>query len=163
MRYSPLAFFFMVILFHHAQSQSKQGSISDIRFIEGSWKAKAEDRSIDAVWSAPMGENMVGYVRVMKDGVVTLYELFAFEKGEAGLVALVKHFKPGLIGVEEKEKPDHYDFLEASNGRAVFVKEGGAVRVLYEKRSVDQFAIVIGKMEAENWVYKDFWVFKRVK
>ena len=163
MRYSSLALFLMVILSHHAQSQSKQGSISDIRFIEGSWKAKAEDRAIDAVWSVPMGENMVGYVRVMKDGVVTLYELFAFEKGEAGLVALVKHFKPGLIGVEEKEKPDHYDFLEASNGRAVFVKEGGAVRVLYEKRSADQFAIVIGKMEADNWVYKDFWVFNRVK
>src|SRR3989337_3036649 len=77
----------------HARAQSKQspGTISDIRFIEGSWKAVAGDRSIDAVWSAPVGENMVGYVRVMKDGQIALYELFAFEKTDQGLVALVRH------------------------------------------------------------------------
>ena len=146
-----------------AQSQAKKGSISDVRFIEGNWKAVAGDRSIDAVWSAPSGENIVGYVRVMKDGNVTLYELFAFEQTQQGLVALVRHFTPGLVASEEKEKPVHYNFLEGGNGRALFEKQGDAVRVLYEKRSENEFAIVVGKPEEGEWVFKDFWVFSRVK
>jgi hypothetical protein len=146
-----------------AQSKQNTGTISDVRFIEGSWKAVTADRSIDAVWSAPMGDNMVGYVRVMKDGQVSLYELFAFEKTEQGLVAHVRHFRPGLIAAEEKDTPNRYRFLEASKGRAYFEKQGEETRVLYEKRSEDQFAIVVGKKESGEWVYKDFWVFSRVK
>ncbi|MEX2230605.1 MAG: DUF6265 family protein [Cyclobacteriaceae bacterium] len=146
-----------------AQSKRSPGTISDIRFIEGSWKAVSGDRSIDAVWSAPVGENMVGYVRVVREGQVSLYELFAFEKTDQGLVALVRHFTPGLIGREEKDTPNRYRFLEASKGRAYFEKQGEETRVLYEKRSNDQFAIVIGKKDTGEWVYKDFWVFSRVK
>lgn len=146
-----------------AQSKQNTGAISDVRFIEGSWKAVTADRSIDAVWSAPVGENMVGYVRVMKDGQVALYELFAFEKTEQGLVAHVRHFRPGLIAGEEKDKPDKYTFLEATEGRAYFEKQGQETRVLYEKRSNDQFAIVVGKKENGEWAYKDFWQFSRVK
>ena len=146
-----------------AQTQGKAGSISDIRFIEGEWKAVAGDRSIDAVWSAPGGETIVGFVRVVKENKVVLYELFAFEQTEQGLVALVRHFAPGLVGREEKDKPDRYSFLEARDGRALFEKEGQPVRVLYEKRGENGFAIVIGRMEGGEWVFKDFWVFSRVR
>jgi hypothetical protein len=147
----------------YAQTPQKSGSISDIGFIEGRWKTTADDKAIDAVWSAPAGESIVGYVRVMKEGMVTLYELFAFEQSDRGLVALVKHFKPGLIGVEEKDSSNRYHFIQAANGRATFEKEGEAMRVQYEKRGADKFAIVIGKEVNGKWEYKDFWQFSRVK
>ena len=146
-----------------AQSNKKTGSISDVRFIEGSWKAVAGDRSIDAVWSSPNGENIVGYVRVTKEGKVVLYELFAFEQTESGLIALVRHFGPGLVSWEEKENPNHYDFMEAGNGWAMFEKQGDPTRVRYEKRSPDEFAIVVGKQQDGKWEFKDFWKFTRVK
>ena len=149
------------LAFLHAQE--KKGSISDVSFIQGSWKAVAGDRSIDAVWSVPAGEDIVGYVRVMRDGKVALYELFAFEQTEQGLVAVVRHFGPGLIAREEKEKPNLYTFLEAGDGWALFERQGEPTRVRYDKRSPDQFAIVIGKQEGTAWVFKDFWVFNRVK
>jgi len=162
-----LLFLFAITLcttaFSTVYAQGSSGSISDIRFIEGSWKATAQDRTIDAVWSSPVGESMVGYVRVMKDGTPSLYELFAFEPSEEGLVALVRHFRPGMIALEEKDQPDHYTFLEAKVGRAYFEKKGGETRVLYDRRSKNEFAIVIGKKEGGEWVYKDFWVFSRVK
>lgn len=146
-----------------AQSQSSTGTISDVGFIVGSWKAVAGDRIIDATWSQPAGGNIVGYVRVMKEGKVVLYELFAFEQSQDGLAVFVRHFRPGLIASEEKENPNHYTFMEASAGRALFQKRGEDVRVRYEKRSKDEFAIVVGKPEGGEWVFKDFWVFKRVK
>ena len=146
-----------------AQVQARSGAVSDVRFIEGRWKAVAGDRSIDAVWSAPDGESIVGFVRVIRDDKVILYELFAFEQTAEGLVALVRHFSPGLVAREEKEKPDRYTFMEAGNGRALFQKHGEEVRVLYEKRSEDEFAIVIGRPEDGQWTFKDFWKFSRVK
>lgn len=104
----------------------------------------------------PSGESMVGYVRVMKDGKVVLYELFAFEQGQEGLVALVRHFGPGLVAREEKDNPNRYDFLEAGDGRALFQKQGEDVRVLYERRSTNEFAIVIGKPDGNKWTFTDF-------
>ena len=139
------------------------GSISDVRFIQGSWKANWGDRTVDAVWSSTAGENIVGYVRVIKDNKVVLYELFAFEQTAEGLVALVRHFGPGLVAREEKDTPNLYRFLEAGNGWAVFKREGEETRVKYERRSDDEFAIVIGKPESGEWAFKDFWVFKRTK
>lgn len=146
-----------------SQTREGVGSVSDVRFIEGSWRATAGDRSIDAVWSSPAGENIVGYVRVMKDDTVVLYELFAFEQSSEGFVANVRHFNPGLVAREDKDKPDRYSFLEAGEGWALFEKQGDAVRVRYERRSADAFAIVVGRQQEGTWVFKDFWKFDRVK
>lgn len=149
-----------------AQEQSdrpKAGSLSDISFIEGHWKAMDQGKTIEAIWSAPAGDNMVGFIRMMENGKATLYELFAFEQREAGPVALIKHFKPGLIGLEEKEQSDRYQFVEAEEGRAIFDKEGEELRVLYEKRPDDKFAIALGKLQDGQWVFNDLWEFSRVK
>ncbi|MBC7921778.1 MAG: hypothetical protein H7Z75_11915 [Ferruginibacter sp.] len=146
-----------------AQTSPKAGSLADVGFIEGHWKATTKDNRLEAVWSAPDGDNLVGFIRMMKDGKATLYELFAFEQTPQGPVALVKHFKPGLIGLEDKEKPDRYTFLEASKGRAIFEKQGEPLRVLYEKRADDQFVIALGKSQEGKWVFKDLFEFSRVK
>jgi gluconolactonase len=146
-----------------AQAQQKTGSLSDVKFIEGHWKGMNGATALEAVWSAPEGDNIVGFIRMMKEGKATLYELFAFEQTAQGPVALVKHFRPGLIGVEEKEVSDRYSFIEASEGRAVFEKQGESLRVLYEKRSADQFVIALGRTQEGKWVFKDLFVFNRVK
>ena len=146
-----------------AQNKPGAGSLADIAFIEGHWKNRDNGKIVEAVWSAPEGDNIVGFIRMMNDGKATLYELFAFEQTEQGPVALVKHFKPGLIGLEEKDQADRYNFLEAGKDRAVFEKQGESLRVLYEKRAGDKFAIALGKPQEGKWVYEDLWEFSRVK
>ncbi|CAN5910651.1 hypothetical protein BH24BAC1_BH24BAC1_08470 [soil metagenome] len=146
-----------------AHAQQKAGSLSDVKFIEGHWKGMNGPTALEAFWSAPEGDNIVGFIRMMKEGKATLYELFAFEQTEQGPVALVKHFRPGLIGVEEKENSDRYTFVEASEGRAIFEKQGEPLRVLYEKRSADQFVIALGRTQEAKWVFKDLFIFNRVK
>jgi hypothetical protein len=148
----------------YAQAQPKGGSVADIAFIQGHWKANTADgRSIDGVWLQPEGDNILGFMRMMKEGKADLYEILAYEKSEGGLISLVKHFKPGLLGVEEKDKQDRYSFMEASKDRAIFQKEGGGLRILYEKRSADQFVIARGNEQEGKWVFKDLFVFNRVK
>ena len=148
----------------YAQTQPKGGSFVDIAFIEGHWKATTpEGRTIEAVWLAPENDNILGFMRMMKDGKANLYEILAYEKSEQGLVSLVKHFKPGLLGQEEKDKQDRYNFVEATKDRAIFQKDSGSLRILYERRSADQFAIARGNEQIGKWVFKDLFVFNRVK
>jgi len=146
----------------HAQTAG--GSFSDIAFIEGHWKATMPDgQTIEGTWLAPEGDNILGFMRMMRSGKADLYEILAYEKSEKGLVSLVKHFKPGLIGLEEKDKQDRYVFVEASKDRAIFQKEGEALRILYEKRSATQFVIARGNEQDGKWVFKDLFVFNKVK
>ncbi len=147
----------------NAQTQPKGGKLADIGFIEGHWKATNDGRAVEGVWLAADGDNLVGMMRMMKDNKVSMYEILAYEQSAQGLVSLVKHFNPGLIGLEEKDKQDRYNFVEASKDRAVFQKEGEQLRILYEKRSDNQFVIARGNQQDNKWVYKDLFVFNRVK
>lgn len=164
-------FSFLLLLFatsfatiSKAQITQKPGSVSDVSFIEGHWKAlTAEGQAIDGVWLAPDHGNMLGFMRFMKDGKAALYEVLAYEQQEKGFVSLVKHFQPGLIGSEEKDKQDRYAFVEAGKDRAIFQKEGEELRILYEKRSANQFVIARGNLQDGKWVFKDLFVFNRVK
>ena len=81
---------------------------------------------------------------------------------------MVKHFKPGLIGVEEKEKSDRYRFLEAGKNRALFEKEDGSIQIIYERRQPDQLVIQRGQQKDGNgtsarWTFNDLFVFNRVR
>ncbi len=147
----------------HAQKGQQQGSVSDVSFIAGHWKGTHEGTALEAFWTAPSGDNITGFIRMMKEGKISLYELFAFEQTPQGPVAMVKHFKPGMLVVEEKDKSDRYVFVESREGRAVFEKQGEALRVLYEKRSENQFVIALGKQQEGKWTFKDLFVFNRVK
>lgn len=147
-----------------AQTSAQAGSPAVMQFIEGHWKATQPDGlTVEGTWFAPEGDNMVGMMRMMKDGKATMYEILAYEQSAQGLVSLVKHFKPGLIGLEEKDKQDRYNFLEAGKDKVYYQKEGDDLRILYERRSPDQFAIMRGNQENGQWVYEDLFLFNRVK
>ena len=146
-----------------AQAQQNSGKLSDLAFIEGRWQAGTAGNSIEGVWLAPKGDNIVGFIRMMKDDKATLFEILAYEQSEQGLVSRVKHFKPGLLGQEEKDKFDQYNFVEAAGNRTIFQKQGEDLRILYEKRSDNQFAISRGSLQDTKWVFKDLFVFNRVK
>ena len=156
-------FLLFIPFFSHAQNTTKTGSLTDIAFLDGHWQGTVNGGPIEAVWSAPSGDNIVGFIRMMKNNKVTLYELFAFEQTEAGPVALVKHFKPGLVGQEEKDKADRYLFLEAGKNRALFEKSDGSIRIIYEKRANGQLAIQRGERKDNQWMFNDLFVFNRLR
>jgi len=148
----------------YTQTQPKGGSVADLSFIQGNWKATTADgRNIDGVWLAPENGNILGFMRMMKGGKADMYEILAYEQSQQGLVSLVKHFAPGLVGHEEKDKQDRYNFVEASKDKAIFQKEGEDLRILYEKRSANQFVIARGNQQDGKWVFKDLFVFNRSK
>lgn len=156
--------FLLVFVPFFALAQSpKPATLEAVAFLEGHWKGSFNGGPIEASWTAPEAGNIVGYIRMMKDDKITLYELFAFEQTEAGPVAMVKHFKQGLIGVEDKDKSDRYRFVEASEKQALFEKEDASIRIIYEKRTPNQLVIRRGEKKSADWTFSDLFVFDRVK
>jgi Domain of unknown function (DUF6265) len=156
--------FILVTLFQlSGHSQSKTASLQDVAFMQGHWLGNFNGGPIEAFWAAPAGDNLTGFMRMMKEDKVTMYEMLVFEQTANGPIVLVKHFKPGLIALEEKEISDRYSFIEAKKGQALFEKQDGSVRIIYEKRSENQLVIQRGKQEGGKWVFVDLFVFNRVR
>ncbi|WP_128547347.1 DUF6265 family protein [Larkinella soli] len=147
----------------YAQTASKTATLADVGFMEGHWRGTFNGGPIEAVWIAPAGDNLTGFMRMMKGDKVSMYEMLIFEQTERGPVVLVKHFKPGLVGQEEKDVSDRYKFIEAKKNHALFEKEDGSIRIIYERRSDDQLVIQRGNQEGGKWAFKDLFVFSRVK
>ena len=154
--------FTFLLLTTLAKAQTTTGTLNDINFLEGHWLGTYNGGPIEASWSAPAGNNIMGYLRMIKDDKPSLYEVFVFEQTENGPVALIKHFKPGLISLEEKEVSDRYNFIEAKKNQALFEKDDISVRIIYERRSQNQLVIQRGKMENNKWVFVDLFVFNRI-
>lgn len=157
-----LYFVFLSMSFSSLFAQN-QGSLADIEFIAGHWETTKNGQRIEAFWTEPASANMAGVIRMMNDEAPTLYEIFAIEMNDKGLEIRVKHFKPGLIGLEEKDEFDYYTFMESGDNYALFQKEGEDIRIRYDKRPGKKFAIMIGKPVDGEWQYDDFWVFSKKK
>lgn len=141
---------------------AQKGSLNDISFLDGRWLGTFNGGPIEAAWTAPAADNIVGYIRMMKDNKPTMYELFVFEQTENGPVAMVKHYKPGMVAVEEKEKHDHYLFLSAKKNEALFEKEDASVRIIYERRKDNQLVIRRGSPKNGEWTFVDLFVFEKI-
>lgn len=141
---------------------TKTGTLNDISFLDGRWLGTYNGGPIEASWTAPAGNNIVGFIRMIKNDQPSLYEIFAFEQTDKGPVALIKHFKPGMISLEEKDVRDRYLFIEAKKNQALFEKDDVSVRIIYELRTQNQLVIQRGKMEDGKWVFVDLFVFKRI-
>ena len=146
-----------------AQAQgTTTATLKDIAFLEGHWLGQYNGGPIEASWSGPAGSNIMGYLRMINNEKPTLYEVFVFEQTEKGPKAMVKHFKPGLISLEEKDVADRYNFIEAKKNQALFEKEDASVRIIYERRSANQLVIQRGKMEDNKWVFVDLFIFNKI-
>lgn len=154
-------FLFLLTICVFDVNAQNTGTLSDMEFISGQWEATRNGNMVEAFWTEPEGDNMVGVVRIVGNGKAVLYEMFAIEMTDTGLEVKVKHFRPGLIGVEEKDEFDHYTFLESSNGRALFKKQGEDVRISYEVRPDNKFAVAVGTPADGEWKFEDFWLFSR--
>lgn len=155
-----LAFTAILLLTPFAQAQKV--TLDALSFLEGHWLGTYNGGAIEASWTAPAAENIVGYIRMMKDDKPTMYEMFVFEQTKNGPVAMVKHFKPGMVALEEKDVHDHYLFLGAKENEALFEKDDASVRIIYERRSPTQLVIRRALNKDGEWRAVDLFVFEKM-
>lgn len=101
--------------------------LETVSWLAGSWVGALGDEPVEETWFPPADGTMVGLFRWLKGGEVYLYELLSFEETEDGLVLKVKHFRPGLVGLEEKAESKLFDLVGVEDVKAVFAERGDEV------------------------------------
>ncbi len=141
--------------------RAQNGTLQDLAHLEGQWLGTFDGGPIEASWTAPSGDNIIGYIRMMKNDKATMYEMFVIEQTDTGPQVMVKHFKHGLIALEEKDQFDLYTFVSAKKNEATFEKDHELVRIIYERRSPTQLVIRRGAYHNDKWEFADLFVFNK--
>ena len=107
--------------------------IESLDWIVGHWAGGRGTDWFEEWWAEPAGGTMVGMFRWLQDGAVRFYELLTVEPEGDHIVWRIKHFKPGLIGWEEKDAAVTLDLVRLDEGEAVFMMRGDPRWMVYRR------------------------------
>lgn len=101
---------------------SPPARIDEFSFLEGGWSGEGLGGEADEVWSQPAAGTMVGAFRLIREGEVVFYEIYALEEHESTVVLRLKHFDPGpgLPGWEERDEETTFRLVRVEPNRAWF-------------------------------------------
>ncbi len=134
--------------------------LKPLNFISGNWVGSMEWGDMEEYWSEPMGDNLVCAFRCVKDGKVVFYEFIVIEQSASGVpVMKLRHFGPGNIAWEEKDRPYEYPLVKLEKTKAVFEAPDKKTRLIYERVDASQLRVVLerekeGKWEVDEFLYK---------
>lgn len=95
-------------------------TIDDAAWLAGRWVGEGLGGELEEVWSPPVGGQMVGHFRLVRDGAPVFYEIMLIDVIEGGVRMRVKHFNPDFVGWEEKDRWVTFEPVSASETELVF-------------------------------------------
>ena len=121
-------------------------ALNSLGWMTGHWVGtKAGDVS-EEVWLPPAADSMVGMWRWATDGNMRLYELLTIAREQDRIVLRLRHFRPDLQALEEKDKPFVLPLVKAAAREAVFegiATDGGPLRITYRRPSADRLEATV--------------------
>lgn len=95
-------------------------TIADLEFLAGRWVGEAFGGVVEESWNPPLGGEMLGTFRLVKDGAPAFYELMVLSLEADRPVLRLKHFNPGLVGWEEKDESVAFPLVAVTGTTAWF-------------------------------------------
>src|SRR6476619_4274945 len=92
-------------------AQAPVHEIKELSFMSGKWINHGAWGDMEENWSEPFGNNMMCAYRCVKEGKIIFYEFIVIEQQGQEIVMKLRHFSPGNIGWEEKDKPYEYPLM----------------------------------------------------
>ncbi len=77
---------------------------------------------VEEHWSPLRGDTLMGMFRWVKDGKVRFYELLVIEQEGAAVRLRIKHFDPGLVGWEDRDRAHEFVLVHLKGREAVFLE-----------------------------------------
>jgi hypothetical protein len=126
-KYLALVFLFAIIqsysqntLKFDASKKIPQAKISDVSWIAGHWLGEAFGGVTEEVWTAPLGESMMGSFKLVVNDQVQFYEICTISEENETLVFRLKHFHNDLKGWEEKDERLEAQLVKIENNKVYF-------------------------------------------
>jgi hypothetical protein len=160
MKKSIVVSLFSIMAAISAYSQAPRRDIKDLAFMAGKWITHSAWGDMEENWSEPMGNSMMCAYRCVKDGKVIFYEFIVIEQMDSGPVMKLRHFSPGNIGWEEKDKPYEYPlmFLEADKAR--FERPDKKTALTFHRTSADTMKVILERQDKDGRWIEDIFDYK---
>jgi hypothetical protein len=147
----------MSLLFAEASAQNAEYKIDALKFMSGKWVTSSEWGDMEENWSMPMGDNMMCSYRCVKNGKIVFYEFIVIEQQAKGPVMKLRHFSPGNIGWEEKDKPYEYNLIFLDDNIARFERPDKKTSLTFERQSADKLKVTLDRQDKDGkWVQDEF-------
>lgn len=95
---------------------------ADLAWLTGSWLGRNGEDPVEEHWSPLRGNTLMGMFRWVSDGKVRFYELTAIEQEGEFVFFRIKHFDPGLVGWEEKDRAHQFLLVRLQGTEALFLE-----------------------------------------
>jgi hypothetical protein len=142
-----------------ALSQIPVKDIKDLSFMAGKWVTKGEWGDMEENWSAPLGNSMMCSYRCVKDGKIVFYEFIVIEQQAEGPVMKLRHFSPGNIAWEDKDKPYEYPlmFLDTDDKVARFERPDKKTSLTFQRVDAGKLKVILERQDKDGkWVQDEF-------
>lgn len=99
---------------------SPKATMSDVQWIQGHWTGEALGGQVEEIWSAPLGNSMMGSFKLVHDGKVKFYEIITISEIEQTVIMRLKHFDSELKGWEEKDETVDFKLVKLTPDKVFF-------------------------------------------
>lgn len=149
--------FAFMILSMSALAQAPVKDIKDLAFMSGNWQTTGVWGNMEENWSKPMGNSMMCAYRCVKDGKVVFYEFIVIEQQVSGPVMKLRHFSPGNMAWEEKDKPYEYPLMFLDDNLARFERPDKKTSLTFQRLGVDKLKVILERQDKDGkWVQDEF-------
>ena len=94
--------------------------LDGIAGLAGHWRGQGLGGTVEEVWAAPAGGQMMGAFRMIKDDQVAFYEIMTIAEHDGSLVLRLKHFNADLTGWEDKDQTIDFTLVRMDDQAAYF-------------------------------------------
>jgi hypothetical protein len=146
----------LALLLSLTLQESTNVPVDRVSWMAGHWVGTGTNDVSEEVWLPPTGGAMVGMWRWANNGSIRLYELLTIAREGDRLVLRLRHFRPNLNGLEEKEAPLVLPALRVGDREVVFEGTGteGQTRIVYRQTSADTLESMVSRGTREPQVFQ---------
>lgn len=131
--------------------------IHRVGWMAGHWIGIETEDLSEEHWLPPAANSMVGVWRWASGGRLRLFEMLTITREAQGVVMRLRHFRPDLTALEEKDKPFVLPLVRAGATEAIFEgvgSDGGPLRIGYKRIGDRLEATVERGSGTERFVYR---------
>lgn len=100
--------------------KSPNANLSQVAWIAGHWKGEAFGGITEEVWTAPLGDSMMGSFKLVVDNKTEFYEICQMIQEDETIMFRLKHFDGKLKGWEEKDETEDFPLVKIEKDAVYF-------------------------------------------
>lgn len=100
--------------------KSPKANLSQVAWIAGHWQGEAFGGITEEVWTAPLGDSMMGSFKLVAGNKTEFYEICQMIQENETIMFRLKHFDGKLKGWEEKDETQDFPLVKMEKDAVFF-------------------------------------------